>query len=150
MNRNSAHRIPLIATCLVLACLLLMSGCATDLTSTVAPGTDLEAVKTAFVERLPADDRGVEKLIAEELARMGIQAASGDAMPADQDYDILVTYRDKWMWDITMYMIELRVQILKPDTRFVMASGYTFRTSLARKSPEEMVTEVMGEIFNEK
>ena len=53
------------------------------------------------------------------------------------------------MWDITMYMLELNIEIRHPRTDYVLATGRSFRTSLARKSPEEMVEEVIGEIFGE-
>ena len=127
----------------------LLSGCATNLESDVAPGVNLTELETVFVQKLPADGRGVEKLIAEELTRMGFKASYGPELPADQTFDAMVTYQDKWMWDITMYMIELRIQVLNPESRFVMASGQSFRTSLARKSPPEMVKEVLSEIFKE-
>lgn len=99
------------------------------------------------MERLPSDERGIEKLIAEQLTAMGIQASYGDAAAEDGAFDAIITYQDKWFWDITMYMLELRVQVLNPQTRFVLASGFTYRTSLARKSPPEMVKEVLNEIF---
>jgi hypothetical protein len=51
------------------------------------------------------------------------------------------------MWDITMYMLELNVEIRDPRTDYILATGKSSRTSLARKSPEEMVEEVIGEIF---
>ncbi len=137
--------IGLVAALLVVQ--LFISGCATNLDSTVAKGVDLNEIETIFVQKLPADGRGVEKLIAEELIRLGYDASYGAALPEGESYDAMVTYQDKWMWDMTMYMIELKVQILDPETRFVMASGQTMRTSLVRKSPEGMVEEVLGEIF---
>lgn len=61
--------------------------------------------------------------------------------------DALVTYQDKWMWDITMYMLQLSIQIRDGKDRTVLATGQSFRPSLVRKSPEGMVNEVLGEIF---
>lgn len=126
---------------------LFTSGCATRLDSNVAPGVELKELETIFVKKLPADGRGVEKLIAQELNRMGYQATYGPIVPTDSNFDAIVEYQDKWMWDITMYMLELRVQVLNPKTRFTMASGQSYRTSLVRKSPPEMVKEVLSEIF---
>jgi hypothetical protein len=51
------------------------------------------------------------------------------------------------MWDITMYMLELRVTLRNPDSGFPIAVGNSFHTSLTRKSPEEMVDEVVGNIL---
>ncbi len=130
---------------------LILSGCATSrMSSTVTPGANLRSLKTFYVQRLPSDERGIEKLIAAELTNMGYQASYGDAPLPEGEVDAVVTYEDRWMWDITMYMLELKVKILDPDTQFPLAEGYTFRTSLVRKPPEEMVKEVMNDIFNSK
>ena len=148
MNTHRNNQMQLVLrVCALLTALFILSGCATNLDSTVAKGVDLTEIKTVFVQKLPADNRGVEKLIAAEMNKLGYEASFGPQMPEGSAFDALVTYQDKWMWDITMYMIELKVQILKPETRFVMASGHTMRTSLVRKSPEGMVEEVIGEIF---
>jgi hypothetical protein len=125
----------------------LTSGCITQLKSDVMPGTDLSALKKIYVVRLMADQRGVEKLIADRLNLMGYQATAGEAVNAPADVDAIVTYQDKWMWDITMYMIQLDVQVRQPKTQAAIASGHALRTSLARKSPPEMVAEVLSDLF---
>jgi hypothetical protein len=132
----------------VLASVALLSGCATaQLHSDVATGTDLNAIKKIYVERLPKDERGVEKLIAEHLTALGKTATSGEKANAPADVDAIITYQDKWMWDITMYMIELNVQLRNPKTEISLATGHSLRTSLVRKSPREMVAEVLNDIF---
>jgi hypothetical protein len=44
-------------------------------------------------------------------------------------------------------MIELRIQFKNAGSGMLIASGNSYRTSLARKSSEEMVEEVLTEIF---
>jgi hypothetical protein len=63
--------------------------------------------------------------------------------------DALVTYKDKWMWDITMYMLELTITIRDPQNDYPLATGNSFHTSLTRKSPTEMVDEVVENIFKQ-
>lgn len=63
--------------------------------------------------------------------------------------DAVVTYVDRWMWDITMYLLELTIMIRDPNTDFPLATGNAMYTSLIRKSPPEMVDEIMGNIFKE-
>lgn len=70
---------------------------------------------------------------------------TGDTTAANAD--AVITYVDKWMWDITMYMIELTIQVRDPKTDFTLAVGNSYHTSLTRKSPTEMVDEVMANIF---
>jgi hypothetical protein len=125
----------------------LMSGCMTQLKSDVMPGTDLSALKKIYVVRLMADQRGVEKLIADRLNLMGFQATAGEGVNVPTDVDAVITYQDKWMWDITMYMIQLDVQVRQPKTQAAIASGHSLRTSLVRKSPPEMVAEVLTDLF---
>ena len=127
---------------------ILLSGCAvTSLTSDVDPRTDLSTLQSFLVVRLPTDERGTEELIAAELNKRGKTAVTAFERPDQVDADAVVTYQDKWFWDITMYMLELTVEIHDPRTDYVLATGTTSRTSLARKSPEGMVEEVIGEIF---
>lgn len=57
---------------LVLACAVL-TGCA-SMQATKAPGTDLSKLKTFYVAKLAADERGIEKLISARLDTMGYQA----------------------------------------------------------------------------
>ena len=61
--------------------------------------------------------------------------------------DAVATYVDKWMWDITMYLLELTITIRDPKNDFPLASGNSFHTSLTRKSVDEMVDEVTNTIF---
>ena len=43
--------------------------------------------------------------------------------------------------------IELTIELRDPENNYKFASGRSYRTSLARRSPEEMVAEVLGEMF---
>jgi hypothetical protein len=128
----------------------LTSGCVTQLKSDIMPGTDLKELKKIYVVRLDKDHRGVEKMIAVRLNMMGYEATSGEKAAVPEDAQAVVTYQDKWMWDITMYMLELNVQVRRPKTDIAIATGHALRTSLARKSPAEMVEEVLTDMFKKK
>jgi hypothetical protein len=125
---------------------LLLSACAT-LDSAKAPDANLKSLHSFYVTRVPEDERGIDKLLAARLTAMGYTAASGDAPQPPEHVDAVVTYQDRWMWDITMYMIKLDVQIHDGDSGAVIARAQSLRPSLQRKSPESMVQEVLGEIF---
>lgn len=135
----------LIQTGLILA---LTAGCVnTELTSDIDPSADLVGLGTFYVAKAGHDERGIEVLIAAELNAMGKTATSGVDPKPTAPVDAVVTYEDKWMWDITMYMLELNIDLRDPETNYKFATGRSYRTSLARKKPEEMVTEVLSEIF---
>jgi len=130
--------------------LMLTSGCATSLVSDVDSQVDLDALQRFYVVKLSADNRGIQHLIVNKLNSMGKTAVAGTNPNPASPVDAVVTYEDKWMWDITMYMLELRIGIRDPETNYKFASGHSYRTSLVRKSPEEMVSEVLGKIFEDR
>jgi len=131
---------------LLIVVAILASGCAINrATANVEPTTDLIGIKSMYVTKLAPDERGINILIANKLKQMGYLANTGIETPSD--VDVVVTYMDKWMWDITMYMLELTITLRDPKTDFPLASGNSYHTSLTRKSPEEMVDEVINNIF---
>jgi hypothetical protein len=131
----------------VVAIVVTMSGCAVNrATANVDPSVDLSALKTIYVKKLPADNGGTNILIAEKLRTKGVDASTG-AEQSPANVDAVVTYADRWMWDITMYMLELTVTIRDPKTDFPLATGNSFHTSLTRLSPKEMVSEVIDNIY---
>lgn len=129
--------------------LTAFTGCATS-SSTLVPGADLSQVKKIYVVKLPKDERGVNRHFADRLVALGYQATTGEASAAPADIDAVLTYQDKWMWDITMYMLELNAQLRHPKTEMMLANARSYRPSLQRKSPPEMVEEVLGNMLSKK
>ena len=124
----------------------LMTGCAVNrATGSVDPSANLSSIKSMYVKKL-ADDDNTYALIADKLRTKGVTVTTGcEAAPVG--VDAVVTYLDKWMWDITMYMLELTITIRDPKTDFPLATGNSFHTSLTRLSPKEMVNEVVDNIY---
>jgi hypothetical protein len=127
---------------------VLTTGCAVNrATATVDPAAKLDAIKSFHVKPHDKDDREVHKLIAENLRGRGYTVTSGAQAPSN--VDAVVTYVDKWFWDITMYLLELTVHVRDPKTDYPLATGNSFHTSLTRLSPPAMVDEVVGNILKE-
>lgn len=126
---------------------LLTTGCANHSTGSVNSLTNLSALKTMYVKKFPSDNSGVYEQIADKLRSKGVTVTTGTEAPPG-NIDAVVTYVDKWMWDITMYMLELTVTIRDPKTDVPMATGNSLHTSLTRKSQTEMVDEVVNSIYN--
>jgi hypothetical protein len=142
------RRIGLLVPLVVL--LALGSGCAVNrATANISPDADLGKVKSFYVVKTQADERGTDKLIAESLQKRGYDVAAGP-QPASRPagVDAVVTYIDRWVWDMSMYMVELTIQFRNPSNNFPLATGNSLHTSLTRKSPPEMVDEVLANIFN--
>jgi hypothetical protein len=133
---------------LILLALSLLPGCASNrATASLTPGTDLTRISSLYVVKSPEDERDINELIKTSLARRGYAVTTGTDGKPDTKVDALVTYADKWFWDITMYMLELTIILRNPATNFPLATGNSYHTSLTRKSKEEMVEEVLDNIF---
>ena len=126
---------------------LLATGCANRATATVSPSSDLSALKTMYVKHYPSDNSGVDMEIADRLRSRGVAVTTGPAQPAG-NFDAIVNYRDQWRWDITMYLLELTIDIRDPKTHALLATGNSHHTSLTRLSQTEMVNEVINNIYN--
>jgi len=132
---------------LLAALTVLSTGCANRATATVSPSSDLSALKTMHVKHFPSDNSGVNMEIADRLRSKGFVVTTGAASPP-ANVDAIVNYRDKWMWDITMYLLELTIDIRDPKTEAILATGNSYHTSLTRLSQTAMVNEVVDNIFN--
>jgi hypothetical protein len=126
---------------------VMTSGCAVNrATANVDPSTNLSAIKTMYVKKIPEENRGVSELIVEKFGSKGVTVITGEGAPPSK-VDAVVTYVDKWMWDITMYLLELTIVIRDPNTDFPLASGNSYHTSLTRLAPKDMVSEVVDNIY---
>jgi len=129
--------------------LAALTGCAINRASaTVDPGANLATVKSFHVKPHEKDERGVHQLIADNLRKRGYQVTVGPQPSVA--VDATVTYVDKWMWDITMYMLELTINFREPRTDYPLATGNSLHTSLTRLSPPEMVDEVLGNMLKKE
>lgn len=125
---------------------LLTTGCANRVTSRVDSSANLSALKTMYVKKIPADSGGTNVLIADKLRSKGVTVTTGVEAPPS-NVDAVVTYADRWRWDITMYMVELTIAIRDPQTDFPIATGNSFHGSMTRMSPNKMVDEVVDNIY---
>jgi hypothetical protein len=133
---------------LALGGLLFVSGCSNHATATLSPGADLSKVNTFYVVHQPKDTHSIHYLISDKLVMEGYSATAGPELPqSSYKVDSIVTYVDRWMWDITLYLLELTVTFRDATNGFPLAVGNSYHTSLTRKSPQEMVDEVVTNIL---
>jgi hypothetical protein len=130
--------------------LLAATGCATqqNLHAQALPGagTRVRALERVYVEAHAEDTRGVHQVIRNVISGAGIEADSGPA-PAPEGYDAVVTYLDRYQWDITTYCIQLTIYVRDAQTGFVIGTGSSFATSIVRKSPAEHARTIVAGIF---
>jgi hypothetical protein len=104
-------------------------------------------IKTVYVQKVEGDGYNVYQVITARLNAMGFKASTGASADPPEPVDAIVTYVDRWMWDLTMYMIRLNIQVRDGTTRSILASGESYRPSLERRSAQEMVAETLDAIF---
>ena len=131
--------------------LLALHGCATNRESaSVAVDTDIAKLTSIYVLRSEPDDRGVYITIAEQLRKLGYAVSTGTAATMPADTDAVLSYQAQWQWDMTMYLLDLRVTLRNPKTDALLGSASSYHTSLTRKSTEEMVLEVLSNLRGQK
>ena len=95
--------------------ILFFTGCAiVDLRSSQIPGSDLSSIDRLYVVHFEPDRRNLHHVIRDELIEMGFQAESGSGLKLPNDIDAIVTYEDRWYWDLTTYMLQLNIEIRNP------------------------------------
>ncbi len=135
---------------LLLLCLLAStSGCANHATASLTPGADLSKIKSFYL--IPgAEDKDNYKIIQANLEKRGFTVTTGPEMLPPYKSDAVVTYVDRWDWDIIAYMIELTIAFRDPINNSPIAVGNSLHSVWVHRSPEEMVDEVLTNIFNAK
>jgi hypothetical protein len=122
-------------------------GCA-SLTATVEPGTNLSKLGKVYIPHYTSDNIALENIIAAQLEAKGMKnVSSGDPLAKPADTQTLVIYEDYWYWDITMYMKHLKIEFQDAKTRKVLATGISYRPSLARVPHEKMIAETIDAIY---
>jgi hypothetical protein len=104
-------------------------------------------LQSFHVRKHADDDYNLAEDIAAELQRMGFRATSGSAQSPPGRVDAVVSYTDRWIWDMTMYMLSLDIQLREPGSDAILATAKTVRSSLIRKSQQEMIRETLTKLL---
>ena len=142
-----ARRFGMVASISGVIC---VTGCIQDLTGSIEPGENFSAVSTMHVYMNDGDrETDVATAVQEQLSERGYRVTAGLKSEAPPGTDCLVEAHDKWFWDITMYLIEFKVNFRRANDGRLLASGRSYRTSLIRKDADFMVNEVLTLIFDD-
>ena len=63
------------------------------------------------------------------------------------EFDVLVVYEDRWQWDMSNYLLFLRIDLRDPATNVLLATGSSYQTSGARKPESQIVAQIMVGMF---
>ena len=141
----------ILTPALLLGATLLTTGCTTNVARFQMPGTDLDAVQTLYIE-MAEDERNASELrslIVQNLETRGYSVETKEPEADLQEGDYLFNIAADWHWDITWYLLELRVAIYEPNDNVLIAQAQSQQSSLARKNVETIVDRVMASLFND-
>ena len=109
---------------------LILAGCAglssldgLRIPETVRPGA------VFVVDHQPEDGRGIDGVIVTALRSHGIEAVKRGQDSGTGDY--VVSYIDRWYWDMRTYMVDLRIDVRESASKVLVASARSYQTSLA-------------------
>jgi hypothetical protein len=114
-----------------------------------APGVGqsrIAGLKTIYVRKHSDDDYRLGEDVADQLQQMGYKASAG-SHESPPHVDAVISIKDQWTWDMTMYLFSLELQLREPKSDVVFATAKTTRTSLVRKSQKEMVRETLTKLL---
>ena len=116
------------------------------------PDSDLGDIVALHIDPPDAEERNAEELrslVAANLERRGYQVETRDSSATLGDGDYIFDIAADWHWDITWYLLELRVAIYEPGNNILVAQAQSQQSSLVRKSIEEVVERAMATLFND-
>ncbi len=95
-----------------------------------------------FVKNHGNDERNLDTVIAGAMTAMGFKATAEQP----ESFDYLVTYEDRWSWDMRMYLIDLRVDVRDATTNVLIGTARSFQTSLSAmgKTHQSIVQDVVS------
>jgi hypothetical protein len=85
-----------------------------------------QAGKRFYVIHQPNDNRRIDHILAQALLTRGFDVASD----LSESPDYVVTYIDKWAWDMRTYLVDFRLDIRDAETNLLVGTGRSFQTSL--------------------
>lgn len=130
-------------------CLLIVLACAsTSLDVRPAPPEFRDQRLRFFVENHGNDKRRLDQTIAEQLKALGFTVTSGFAADRPPGLDVLIVYEDRWQWDMSNYLIFMRIDLRDPGTNVLLGSGASYQTSLARKDPDKVIAQILPGLFD--
>lgn len=132
-----------------IATVLCLASCVAETGAYVVPGKSIDRTGKYYIVVAEEDKRLLYLLLREQIELRGIAVTSGSEDGLPHDADFVVEYGGYWQWDFTWYLFDFNVWIYDPETRFLIASASSVRSSPNRRPPEQVVDETLDQLFLE-
>ena len=127
-----------------------ISGCSHKHTGVNYPDHNIHEVGKVYIECNTYEKAQFPLVcgdITDEVALLGFDVSKGKKEKAPKDSKVILSYTDKWYWDMSMYMLSLEIIVRDKETNDYIAESFVERTSLIRKNTKEMAREALSEII---
>ena len=97
-----------------------------------------------FVEHQPKDTRHLDLQIGDALAAKGVTVT-----PRREEAAYVVTYEDRWSWDMRPFLRDLKIEVHDAKTGELVGSGRSRQDSLSAmgKSFRDVIDRAVGAMF---
>jgi hypothetical protein len=127
---------------------LLAPACAgTSANPLTGPARDPDAV--FFVLNHGKDQRDLEQIIAGVFRAQGLEVSAGRLGQQPPDTTFVVTYQDRWAWDMRTYLSEIKIEVRDVATGTVVGESRSHQDSLSSmgKTYEQIVQRTAEQLF---
>jgi hypothetical protein len=131
---------------LIFTLVLCVTSCS-HVDSRTAKNVNLSQFKHPYVVHTLNDGRGIDKIISQQLIKLGYDASHGPITMLPKSADCVIRYQDRWTFDFTTYMIQLDLQVYTARPQRLVAEDSYFRPSVTGGSEVDMVDVVLKRIF---
>ncbi len=134
----------------ILAIAVALGGCVANKAGNLSLSREVADQSTYYVERQPKDERNLAATIAERMQARGLKATAEQAGAPRPQCDYVVSYTDRWMWDMRMYLYDLRIDLRDAKDQSVVGFGQSMQSSLEAmgKSYEDIIDIALNELFS--
>jgi hypothetical protein len=133
----------------ILGISLVLGGCVGSTAGQMTLSTDATRQGVYFVERNATDERDLAAQIAEKMRARGLNATSGTSGQQRPDCTYVVKYVDRWMWDMRMYLSDLRIELRDAKTFSIVGYGQSAQSSLKAmgQTHSEVIDAALNQLF---
>lgn len=128
---------------------LLLVGCVGNTSGELTLPKEKVQAGTYFVQRQDNDGRDLASTIAKAMQARGLQATAGTVAQRPAEVDYVVTYVDKWWWDMRMYLSDLRIDLRDARDQSILGYGQSMQSSLKAmgQTHEDVINRALDQLF---
>lgn len=103
-----------------------------------------------YVENHGNDERQLEQIILETLRARGLHAEGGAKETRPENVDFLVTYQDRWAWDMRTYLRLIQIDVRDAKTGEIVATSRSHQDSLTSmgKTYQEIIERTANQLLD--